>query len=88
VCRAVRNDVISVGDGLTGFGASENKDCNGVALDEPRARDKVWRKDANLFDWGVVGIGGGDEGRLDGFDGRGAFFLLPNDLNNDHSDSN
>jgi hypothetical protein len=94
VCRAVRKEVILAGDGVGSL--SEKRDCSGV-VDEPRARAKLWRRDAKpLFDCnteGGVGDGGrlvgeGDGGKLLAVVAEGGLFLLPKDLNKDHSDSN
>lgn len=64
--------MISAGEGPVCFSeCSENRACSGIAPDDPRARENVSRREANpLLEWGVGGIGGGDEGRLDG-DGEG-----------------
>jgi hypothetical protein len=94
--RAVKKAAMSAGDGLEGFSA--NNDCNGVVLEDPRARERVWRKEAKpLLGCGARG-GCGDKGRLDeggilrirGVEDEveASFFLLLNGLNRDHSDSN
>jgi hypothetical protein len=85
---------MSVGDGCGSL--SENSDCNGV-VEEPRARAKLWRRDAKpLFDCDVEGWDGegglldweGDGGTFCIVDVGGGLFLLPKDLNKDQSDSN
>lgn len=100
VCRAVRKEVTSAGEG--GGGASEKRDWMGVAADEARAREKLCFKEEKpreveldiLPDGedGRLGLGGpgGTPGRTEvgGMDGGGAFFFPVKGRRNAHSDSN
>lgn len=65
VCNAVRNEVISRGEG--GGGASAKIDCRGVVDEGARAREKVCRREENPFAEEADTIGGcmeGDGGRI------------------------
>ena len=103
VCKAVRNEVISRGEG--GGGASAKTDRKGVVAGA-RAREKVCRREENPFeeegDTGKCREGDGGRGSLEGDAGvplrdgvefaDGAletmFFFLLNGRRNDQSDSN
>lgn len=57
MCKAVRNEVTSWGEG--GGGASENIACRGGAVEVARAREKVCLSDEKLFAFeGDVEVGG------------------------------
>jgi hypothetical protein len=103
VCKAVRKEVRSAGDG--GGGASGNIDCRGVVAEPARAREKLCLRDEKLIDveFDNVASTDGDGGRAGTADGEVfpfrlgeeageptllGFFLVPNDLRKDHSDSN
>ena len=68
VCKAVRKDVTSAGDG--GGGVSGNMDCSGITGDPERAREKLCLRDEKLIDVGVDAVDStvGDGGRIDGED--------------------
>lgn len=103
VCKDVRNEVRSSGDGGGGDVGSWNRDDKGVVADWPLARLTVCRKDENpreveeeIVNW----LTAGDNGRcglgLVGVAGvrlrvggvKGCFFLAEKGRRKDHSDSN